>query len=519
MKFSHFIYRNYILLIVLIDIIIISASFLLFAWYKPSTIRIILPKYDNFYFGFVLIWISISYIVGKYNLLSFIKAVKLIKYMTITNLSIISTVAILLFALKVDEYSRVIVFGTITLSFILELLTFWLFYTQLKKNKLIIKPEKPSEPIVVERSLDIEDPVVELSTKDNTIKQELSKDQLLSREAGKEVLDYFSEHVNINESKLELISTTTAFNVENLASDIRTIINLRKVNDMRFINKFFEAVNHKLPDAGIFMGFLETSGQRYTRIRKKFPAVISQLVIVIDFFFNRILPRLSIFRSLYFNLTNGEKRTISKAEVLGRLVRCGFEIIEHKEIKNLSYFVVMKTGKPLYKLSPSSGPVYPMPKIGKDGNTIEVYKIRTMHPYSEFIREYVISLHGYSKIGKVDDDFRLTKWGKFLRKTQLDELPQFFINILYKRNMKLVGARPLSKEEFKRYPDDIKELRSKFKPGLFPPYAALKMQGKEKAIEAERLYFNAKLKNPRTTDIKFFFMAVYNKISGKIPSA
>jgi lipopolysaccharide/colanic/teichoic acid biosynthesis glycosyltransferase len=345
-----------------------------------------------------------------------------------------------------------------------------------------------------------------------------SRERLITEEAGPDVYNYFSEHVKIDDESIVLTATTTPFNIENLDSEnLAGIVNLKKVNDMRYINKFFEAVNEKLRDAGMYIGCVETSRQRYRRIESKFPPFIRQIVIMLDFVLNRIFPRISFFKSIYFNITSGVKRTISKAEVLGRLVSCGFEIIEYKEINNLTYFVVMKTGEPAYNQTPSYGPLFKMPRIGKDGKIIHVYKFRTMHPFSEYLQDYVLQLNGYSMIGKPADDFRLTKWGKFMRRLWLDEMPQI-INIL-KGEMSIVGIRPLSRRAFEDYPDDVKKMRVKYKPGCIPPYVALLKQGMAESIEAERTYLLEKEKNPFFTDFKYFGMAVFNIISNRIRSA
>ena len=59
---------------------------------------------------------------------------------------------------------------------------------------------------------------------------------------------------------------------------------------------------------------------------------------------------------------------------------------------------------------------------------------------------------------------------------------------VFKGEMAIVGTRPLSQRAYQEYPDDIKEMRSKYKPGCVPPYVALLKQGMEPSIEAERQY-------------------------------
>jgi lipopolysaccharide/colanic/teichoic acid biosynthesis glycosyltransferase len=158
-----------------------------------------------------------------------------------------------------------------------------------------------------------------------------------------------------------------------------------------------------------------------------------------------------------------------------------------------------------------------MRRVGKNGHPIYVYKFRTMHPYSEYLQSYVTELNGYGENGKIMNDFRATIWGKFLRRYWLDELPQL-LNVL-KGEMKLVGIRPVSERFLNEYPDDLKQLRLKQKPGCVPPYVALKKQKVEEYIETERTYLAEKAKHPWRTDIKYFFWAIYNIVTNKIRSA
>ncbi len=504
--------------IVFFDLLLVSFSFLILAWAKPATIRIVLPQYTSPFFIYSVIWVLISFVMGKYDLTNFKKPIHLMVTITIITFIILSIVSILLFALKLNAYSRAIVFGTIVLCYFLEIISFRIIYGWVR-----VKSEKYENQQTEEYNLVTinHEPVPIVNNKDvvrKVTKDATTREKLIAREAGVEVYEYLKEHLNINEQSVNLTSTTTPFNIENLTGEeLLGIVNLKKVNDMRYINKFFEAVNSKLRDAGMYIGCVETSKQRYNRIGKKYPAFIRQFVIIVDFVINRILPRLSSFKNIYFNITAGVKRTISKAEVLGRLVSCGFEIIEYKEINNLTYFVVMKTGEPAFNPNPSYGPLFKMPRIGKNGDIIYVYKFRTMHPFSEYLQDYVLRLNGYSVVGKPADDFRLTKWGKFMRKYWLDELPQL-INVL-KGEMKLVGIRPLSKRAFADYPDDVKKMRIKYKPGCIPPYVALLKQGMEQSIEAERTYLQEKEKNPLTTDFKYFKLAILNIVTNKIRSA
>ena len=140
-----------------------------------------------------------------------------------------------------------------------------------------------------------------------------------------------------------------------------------------------------------------------------------------------------------------------------------------------------------------------------------------MHPYSEYLQEYIIRNYGYNRFGKPNNDFRVTSWGKFLRKLWLDELPQL-INVI-KGEMKLVGVRPLSQTRFMELPPDVRKERIKYKPGCIPPYVSLNMPDAIGNIKAEKIYLNELKKNPVLADIKYFLWASYNIFSNRIRSA
>ena len=230
-----------------------------------------------------------------------------------------------------------------------------------------------------------------------------------------------------------------------------------------------------------------------------------------DFAILRIAPKVWGVKKLYFFISGGRGRLISKAEILGRLISCGFDIHSINSINGKHYFVARKTGHPLIKTNPSYGPMFKMDRVGKNGKIIGVYKLRTMHPYSEFLQEYMIKNHGYAENGKIKDDFRMSKWAKIVRKYWIDELPQL-INLV-KGDMKLVGVRPVSPVYFKEIPKELQELRLKYKPGCIPPYVAFNKSSKlESVLDAEKLYLEMKLKNPYTTDTILFFKALFNII-------
>lgn len=114
----------------------------------------------------------------------------------------------------------------------------------------------------------------------------------------------------------------------------------------------------------------------------------------------------------------------------------------------------------------SEGPAFFAHKrVGKGGKTIKIYKFRSMVTNAEeLIKQFTPEQKAeYEKNFKLENDPRVTKVGKFMRKTSLDELPQL-INIL-KGDISVVGPRPVMDVETKIY-GNYRDMLLSVKPGL-----------------------------------------------------
>ena len=118
----------------------------------------------------------------------------------------------------------------------------------------------------------------------------------------------------------------------------------------------------------------------------------------------------------------------------------------------------------LIKLT-SPGPlIYRQERVGLHNQTFWMYKFRSMYMDAEERKKDLMAQNEMSGLMfKMKDDPRITKVGKFIRKTSIDELPQF-INVL-KGDMSLVGTRPPTVAEFKQYQGHHKR-RLSMKPGI-----------------------------------------------------
>ena len=113
----------------------------------------------------------------------------------------------------------------------------------------------------------------------------------------------------------------------------------------------------------------------------------------------------------------------------------------------------------------SPGPVFfKQVRVGRDGEEFEVYKLRTMVIDAEAQLENVRHLNeAKGPIFKIKDDPRITKIGRVLRKTSIDELPQF-INVL-RGEMSIVGPRPALPSEVEQWQPVLRN-RLRVQPGI-----------------------------------------------------
>lgn len=151
----------------------------------------------------------------------------------------------------------------------------------------------------------------------------------------------------------------------------------------------------------------------------------------------------------------------------------------------------------------SKGPMlFKQKRLGRKKKQFTVLKFRSM------------CNHAYEKggIATSESDDRITKIGRFLRRTSIDELPQL-INILFGK-MSIIGPRPVLDWEYEEYADEKYEPRFKARPGMFCTVdvkyradASRELQFQMDADYANQIKFS--------TDVKTFFGIIKTVFSGK----
>ena len=154
-------------------------------------------------------------------------------------------------------------------------------------------------------------------------------------------------------------------------------------------------------------------------------------------------------------------------------------------------------------------------RIGKNGETFKLYKFRSMVKNADQILMEMLKdpelEKEYKKNMKLHNDPRITKIGKFLRKTSIDELPQL-INVL-KGEMSLIGNRPYlprEKDDIGEYYQDI----IKTKPGITGYW---QVNGRSSLSFNDRCKLESHYSNNVTLalDLKIFFLTFYVVLTGK----
>lgn len=509
--------RNFRIITIIADIVILTISFLAMIWTKPASLKSYLPSHAPYFAGLALMWIIVSLVNGKMHRGKIINFSALFSRVLSSNIIAVSITALVMYTIREYYYSRTIVLGTALVTTILELLAGSVYiaikkavvqdYEEYDKYKTY---KKPSEYDLVKNAngKHTDEPANVNSRIITAIEKECGEEMTdaILRMAGQKLTDHTA-----------VLSTTTIFNIYGLAHDkYDYIINLHKINDIRKLDAFLDAVNSKLDLNGHFFCCVETKDQRKKRLLKKYPPVLNYIYYFFDFILKRILPKLKFTHGLYLFLTRGNNAVLSRAEALGRLCRAGFSINQESFIGNLLCIEAMKIGNPVQGNGYIYGPLIALPRIGKGGELINVYKLRTMHPYSEYIQDYIYRLHDLQDGGKFKNDFRITSWGSICRKIWLDEFPTF-INF-FNGEMKLVGIRPLSKQYFALYDKDLQDRRIKYKPGLIPPFYA-DMPGNLEEIQASELkYLDSFDKHPLITDFRYFWKSWWNILFRKARS-
>ena len=501
--------KNSILLL-LSDFLLISFAFYLLNFYKRGTFSLS-PEYEKILLLLYGLWLIVSGITHKFDKNNFqnyyyamatcIKSVVLMGFVT----------SVVIFAFRLFYFSRLQIFGTFLLLILFETILYSLYFI-LKIARNVdgdIEYIEEIHNIFGQKKLTIKKEKKEGKTSSPSFIKILMDKRL---ESYPNLFEFVNKAVDISkfeDSEVTIMNSYDIFNIKfSNNHSLKLLINFHRLNDIRWINRYFLEVHKKLIAGAYFVGKADTIETQRKRFFNKYPKSYAEVFYILNFIFYRVFPKLAGIKRIYFAITKGRNRSISRAEVLGRLYYCGFKVIAAQEIRSSLFFISQKVKTPSLDQSPSYGPIVKLKRIGLNGQIIYIYKFRTMYPYSEYLQEYIYRYHKLGKGGKIKDDFRITEWGKFMRRYWLDELPMVYNWI--KGDAKLFGVRPLSMHYLSLYDSHFREMRKRVKPGLIPPfYADLPKKFKE-IVESEKRYIQAYCKHPLKTQFIYFWKALNN---------
>ncbi len=339
-------------------LIFIDAVLLMVVFLGINTIKrggFALPsRYDQVILVLYGLLFSASFIVKKYDKNNFDSTyLRAVTPCIKATLIICGSLAMIAFSFRLFYYSRLHLFGTFAVLFILELIVYYVYYVYRKYGKF-------------DKDIETADEVTALLHVEDQDRHLLEEGDLCPVEEPVEIklkhaLEFFNETLfhfiktNIDLSAIERCSTSI-FSTDEI-EDVQYLprnrhqlfINLHKTNDVRWFNRYFLEVYGNLKARGYFVGKAHTITTRKKYYMAKYPKGVAALFYYANFVWCRVFPKLPYIKKIYFTFTRGRNRMVSKAEIFGRLCFCGFKIIDELEIDNRLFFYCTKNKKALFK--------------------------------------------------------------------------------------------------------------------------------------------------------------------------
>ncbi|HOW26115.1 MAG TPA: sugar transferase [Bacteroidales bacterium] len=474
-----------------------------FALHETPPIKVILP-----FLVFFAIWTIIGILLSKYRKVNGQKFSHRMGFILLANM-----ISVIIMLTLSGFYSMVYLPWKFLLSmagitYLLELFLIMILYSF--KRSVTIEWNEDQANTSREKEIYRECDVLE------EVKYQQVKKAIME-ESGVNVLAFLEEHVDLRSSGNLIFCTNPTRFLLSLEEDrYNALANLKRINEISRFNACLEILNRKLSYGGILIGCVETQEIRKNRLLTELPQPFNRVLYSFDFLVNRLAPKTFLTRKLYYYLTSYRDRVISKAEIFGRLYSRGFEIMNERVIDRSLYIVAKKTTLPISTKEANYGAIVRLKRIGKEGKGFYLYKLRTMHPYAEYLQEYIYSTNHLEEGGKFKNDFRISTLGKWLRKYWIDEIPNI-INVI-NGDMKLVGIRPLSEHYYHLYTEDLQQRRIRYKPGLLPPLIVDTPATLEEIQASEIKYLDAYDKNPYLTDWRYFWRILYFIVLKKVRS-
>ena len=490
-------YWNY----VIEDVVALALSFFVVLEWFPLSTQIPFQKYGVFAAVFSVVWLGSAYMAHRYVRVKFQRIDTAILRLACAAALTFGVMLVYMYVIPPHRNYSIWVLLTIWIAMFA-----WTIAILIVSHAYMYATYEEPEP---PRKLDRAPQKVLRPAKERDAQQQELIRQAIAETTSPLLLDFLDKHLNVSSSNTFVLRSSELFNLLKLRNyRFDVIINLMPLNQIRGINRMFGVVNDKLPDDGLYVCCYEAQSTTKRNYLNRYP-FFGWFFYALMYLYKRVFPKIFMTERLYFDITEGKNRVLSKAEVLGRLCYCGFEIVAEHKYGDLNYVIARRAFTPETILKKRYGIFVQLERVGKNGEPIQVYKFRTMHPYSEYIQSYIYEKYSLQAGGKFKRDIRVSTLGRVFRRSFIDECPML-LNLL-QGDLKLIGVRPISPHYLSLYNDELKEKRKHHRPGLMPPFYADMPSTLEEIEESEMRYLTlCEQKGTLVTDFVYFWKIGWN---------
>ncbi|MCK5075062.1 MAG: hypothetical protein KAR38_01745, partial [Calditrichia bacterium] len=286
-----------------LDIILITVTYLILYFYKHGNL-LLSDDYKILMFIIYFSWLFVGLFTHKFQIYSRNGIVKALWPFVKSFIFVLTLLSFFVFAFRVIEFSRLILFGSIILFAVFEwtIVTIYYLYSHPDKTDEIqtdyfhihelldvSKEEKVEKVDEVEKEekLVIKEGKYNLPYFEHYSSALADSLKNIYLKSFKEIYTFIKETLNLGTFDLShsvILRSGDPYNVEVLPENsLDLFINLHEVNDFRRVNEYFIEVNRVLKDNSVFIGKLEPISRRLQRFRKKYPNYLANIIYLLDF--------------------------------------------------------------------------------------------------------------------------------------------------------------------------------------------------------------------------------------------
>ena len=147
----------------------------------------------------------------------------------------------------------------------------------------------------------------------------------------------------------------------------RLIINKLGLTRIRHLNTFLNKANEAMVDGGYLWCHSRTSGLKKQVILRSHPGFIGKALYFNHYLWHRVFARMKLTRWFYMWVTKGKNRSYSRVELLGRMYRAGFEVVDERFHMGEYFILGQKFREPIWDDDPTYGALVKLNRVGYKG--------------------------------------------------------------------------------------------------------------------------------------------------------